>query len=170
MFTPWKKSYDQPRQLIKKQRYSFVNKGLSSKAMVYLVVMDGCDSWTIKKATHQRIDAFELWCWRRFLRAPWNARRSNQSLLKEISPGCSLDWKRVFAMISAFSQQNYQHLPFILYAKAKFACYSRYFLTSYFCIPVPYDEKDIFFRCQFQKVFVQNKTNNLKNKVKSIIL
>ena len=61
------------------------------KAMVFLVVMYGCESWTVKKAEHQRIDAFELWCWRRLLRVPWTARRSNQSLLKEISPGCSLD-------------------------------------------------------------------------------
>ena len=59
------------------------------KAMVFPVVMYGCESWTIKKAEHRRIDAFELWCWRRLLRAPWNARRSNQSILKEISPGCS---------------------------------------------------------------------------------
>ena len=91
MLSPWNKSYYQPRQLIKKQRYSFVNKGLSSKAMVYLVVMDGCESWTIKKAEHQRIDVFELWCWTRLLRVPWTARRSNQSILKEISPGCSLE-------------------------------------------------------------------------------
>ena len=61
------------------------------KAMVFLVVMYGCESWTIKKAEHQRIDAFELWCWRRLLRVPWTARRSKQSILKEISPGCS--WK-----------------------------------------------------------------------------
>ena len=60
------------------------------KAMVFPVVMYGCESWTIEKAEHQRIDAFELWCWRRFLRVPWVARRSNQSILKEISPGCSL--------------------------------------------------------------------------------
>ena len=60
------------------------------KAMVFPVVMYGCESWTIKKAEHQRTDAFELWCWRRLLRVPWTARRSNQSLLKEISPGCSL--------------------------------------------------------------------------------
>ena len=60
------------------------------KAMVFLVVMYGCESWTVKKAEHQRIDAFELWCWRRFLRVPWTARRSNQSILKEISPECSL--------------------------------------------------------------------------------
>ena len=60
------------------------------KAMVFLVVIDGCESWTIKKAERRRIDAFELWCWRRLLRVPWTARRSNQSILKEISPGCSL--------------------------------------------------------------------------------
>ena len=61
------------------------------KAMVFPVVMYGCESWTIKKAEHQRIDPFELWCWKRFLRVPWTARRSNQSILKEISPGCSLE-------------------------------------------------------------------------------
>ena len=61
------------------------------KAMVFPVVMYGCKSWTRKKAEHRRIDAFELWCWRRLLRVPWTARRSNQSILKEISPGCSLE-------------------------------------------------------------------------------
>ena len=61
------------------------------KAMVFPVVMYGCESWTVKKTEHQRIDAFELWCWRRLLRVPWTARRSNQSILKEISPGCSLE-------------------------------------------------------------------------------
>ena len=61
------------------------------KAMVFPVVMCGCESWTIKKAECQRIDAFELWCWRRLLRVPWTARRSNQSILEEISPGCSLE-------------------------------------------------------------------------------
>ena len=61
------------------------------KAMVFSVIMYGCESWTIKKAEHQRIDAFELWCWRRLLRVPWTARRSNQFILKEISPGCSLE-------------------------------------------------------------------------------
>ena len=61
------------------------------KAMVFPVVMNGCESWTIKKAEQRRIDAFELWCWRRLLRVPWTARRSNQSILKEISPGCSLE-------------------------------------------------------------------------------
>ena len=61
------------------------------KAMVFQAVMYECESWTIKKAEHQRIDAFELWCWRRLLRVPWTARRSSQSILKEISPGCSLE-------------------------------------------------------------------------------
>ena len=61
------------------------------KAMVFPVVMYGCESWTVKEAEHQRIDAFELWCWRRLLRVPWMARRYNQSILKEISPGCSLE-------------------------------------------------------------------------------
>ena len=61
------------------------------KAMVFPVVIYGCESWTVKKAEHQRIDAFELWCWRRLLRVPWIGRRSNQSILKEISPGCSLE-------------------------------------------------------------------------------
>ena len=61
------------------------------KAMAFPVVMYGCESWTINKAEHQRIDAFELWCWRKPLRVPWTARRSNQSILKEISPGCSLE-------------------------------------------------------------------------------
>ena len=61
------------------------------KAMVFPVVMYGCESWSVKKAERQKIDAFELWCWRRLLRVPWTARRSNQSILKEISPGCSLE-------------------------------------------------------------------------------
>ena len=61
------------------------------KAMVFPVVMYGCESWTIKKAERRRMDAFELWCWRRLSRVPWTARRSNQSILKEISPGCSLE-------------------------------------------------------------------------------
>ena len=64
---------------------------LPTKAMVFPVVMYGCESWTVKKAECRRIDAFELWCWKRVLRVPWTARRSNQSILKEISPGCSLE-------------------------------------------------------------------------------
>ena len=65
------------------------------KAMVFPVVMYECESWTVKKAEHQRIDAFEVWCWRRLLRVPWTARRSNKSILKEISPGCSLEGLRL---------------------------------------------------------------------------
>ena len=89
--TPWKESYDQPRQLIKKQRHYFANKVRLVKAMVFPVIMYGCASWNVKKAGHRRIDAFELWCWRRLLRVPWTARRSKQSILKEISPACSLE-------------------------------------------------------------------------------
>ena len=88
---PWKKSYDQCRQHIKKQRHYLPTKVHLVKAMVFPVVMCGCESWTIKKAEHWRIDAFELWCWRRPLRVPWTAGRSNQSFLKEISPGCSVE-------------------------------------------------------------------------------
>ena len=75
--TPWKKSYDKPRQHIIKQRHYFADKGSSSKAMVFPVVMYGCESWTIKKVEHQRIDTFLLWCWRRLLRVPWTERRYN---------------------------------------------------------------------------------------------
>ena len=67
------------------------NKVLSSQGYVFPVIMYGCESWTMKKAERQRIDALELWCWRRLLRVPWTARRSNQSILKEISPGISLE-------------------------------------------------------------------------------
>ena len=89
--TFWKESLDQPRQHIQKQRHYFANKVHLVKAMVLPVVMFGCESWTMKKAEHWRIDAFELWCWRRLLRVPWTARKSNQSILKEISPECSLE-------------------------------------------------------------------------------
>ena len=84
MLAPWKESYDQPRQHIQKQRHYFVNKGPSCQTMAFPVVMYACENWTIKKAEHWRIDAFELWFWRRLLRVPWTARRSNQSILKEI--------------------------------------------------------------------------------------
>ena len=75
------------------------------KAMVFPAVMCGCESWTVKKAEHRRIDAFELWCWRRLLRVPWTARRSNQSILKEISPGCSLE-----GMMLKMKLQYFGHL------------------------------------------------------------
>ena len=89
MLSPWKKSYDQPREHIEKQRHHFANKDPSSQ-MVFPVVMYRCESWTIRKAECQIIDAFELWCWRRLLRVPWTA-RSNQSILKEINPEYSLE-------------------------------------------------------------------------------
>ena len=89
--TPWKESYDQLRQHIKKQRYYFANKGPSSQSYGFSSSHYGCESWTIKKAECWRIDALELWCWRRLLRVPWTARRSNQSILKEISPEYSLE-------------------------------------------------------------------------------
>ena len=91
MLAPWKESQDKPRQRIKKQSTHFATKVHIVKAVVFPVVMYGCESWTIKTAEHQRIDAFELWCCRRLLRVPWTARRSNQSILKENSPGCSLE-------------------------------------------------------------------------------
>jgi len=75
------------------------------KAMVFPVVMYACKSWTVKKDEHRRIDAFELWCWRRLLRVPWTARRSNQSILKEISPGCSLE-----GMMLKLKLQYFGHL------------------------------------------------------------
>ena len=90
-------NYDQPRQHIKKQRHHFTTKVHRVKGMLFFpLVMYGCESWTIKKAEHRKIGAFELWCWRRLLRVLWTARRSNQSILKEISHGYSLEglmWK-----------------------------------------------------------------------------
>ena len=77
--------------ILKSRDITFSSKVCLVKAMVFPVVMYGCESWTMKKAEHQRIDAFELWCWRRLLRVPWNTRRSNQSILKEINPGISLE-------------------------------------------------------------------------------
>ena len=77
--------------ILKSRDITFPIKVCLVKAMFFLVVMYGCESWTIKKAEHRRTDASELWCWRRLLRVPWTARRSNQSILKEISPGCSLE-------------------------------------------------------------------------------
>ena len=77
--------------ILKRRDITLLTKVHPVQAMVFPGVMYGCESWTIKKAEHQRIDAFELWCWRRLLRVPWTARRSNLSILKEISPGCSLE-------------------------------------------------------------------------------
>ena len=91
MLAPWKKSYDKSRWCIKKQRHSLSTKFCIIKAMVFPIVMYRCESRTIKKAEHQRVYAFKLWCWRRLLRVPWTTRRSNQSILKEIYPEYSLE-------------------------------------------------------------------------------
>ena len=91
MLAPWKRSYDQPRQHIKSRDITLLTKVCLVKATVFPVVKYGRESWTVKKAEHRRTDAFELWCWRRLLRVPWTARRSNQSILKEISPEYSLE-------------------------------------------------------------------------------
>ena len=90
MLTHWKLSYGKSRQHIKEQRHYLSTKVHLVKALVFPVVMYGCESWTVKKAEHRGIDAFELWSWRRLLRVPWTARGSNQSTLKEISPEYSL--------------------------------------------------------------------------------
>ena len=96
MFTLGRKVMTNLDSIFKSRDVTLPTKVHLVKAMVFPVVMYGCESWTLKKAEHRRIDAFELWCWRRLLRVPWTARRSIQSILKEISPGCSLEelmWK-----------------------------------------------------------------------------
>ena len=91
MLTPWRKSYDNLDSILKSRDVTLPTKVHLVKAMIFPVVMYDCESWTIKKAESQRIDAFELWCWRRLLKVPWTTRRSNQSILKEISPEYSLE-------------------------------------------------------------------------------
>ena len=106
MLTPLKKSYNQCRQHIKMQRHYFANKGPSSQSYgFFLVVMYGSESWTIKKGECQRNDAFELWCWRRLLRVPWTARRSNQSILNKIILEYSLEW-----LLLKLKLQYFDHL------------------------------------------------------------
>ena len=90
-YAPWKKSYDQPKWISKSRDVTLPTKVCIVRAVVFPVVMFGCESWTIKKAEHWATDAFELWCWRRLLRVPWTSRRSNQSILKEISPEFSVE-------------------------------------------------------------------------------
>ena len=90
MLVPWKKSYEKP-SILKSRDITLLTKVCIVKAMVFPVVMYGCESWTIKKTECQRIDAFKPWCWRRVLRVPWTARRSNQSILKESNPEYSLE-------------------------------------------------------------------------------
>ena len=105
MLAPWKKNYDQPRQHIKSRDIILPTNVHVVKAVVFPVVMYGCESWVIKKAEHWRIDAFELLFWRRLLRVPWTSRRSNQSILKEISPKYSLE-----ALMLKLKHQNFGHL------------------------------------------------------------
>ena len=102
MLPPWKKSYDQ-LSILKSKDIILPTKVHLVKAMVLPVVMYGCESWTIKKVEHRRIDAFELWCWRKLLRVPWTARRSNQSILKDISLGCSLEGLMLKLKLQYFS-------------------------------------------------------------------
>ena len=104
MLGPWKKGYDQ-LSVLKSRDITLPTKVHLVKAMVFPVVMYGCESWTIKKAECQRIGGFELWCWRRLLRVPWTARRSDQSILKETSPRCSLE-----GLILRLKLQYFGHL------------------------------------------------------------
>ena len=105
MFPPWKESYDQPRQHIQKQRHYFANKGPSCQSYGFSSSHVGMWELDQIKAEHQKIDAFELWCWRRLLRVPWTARRSNQFILKEISPGITLE-----GMMLKLKLQYFGHL------------------------------------------------------------
>ena len=91
MIASGKESYDKPRQYIKKKDITLPTKVCLVKAVVFPIVMYGCESWTIKKSEHQRIDTFQLWCWKRLLRVPWTERRSNQTILKEINPEYSVE-------------------------------------------------------------------------------
>ena len=120
MLAPWKESYNQPRQHIEKQRHYFAKKVHLVKAMVFPVVIYGCEIWAIKKAEHQRTDAFKLWCWRRLLRVPWTARRSNQSILKEISPECFLE-----GLMLKLKLQYFGHLMWRVDSLEKPWCWER---------------------------------------------
>ena len=104
MLAPWKKSCDKPRQHIKNQIHTLPTKVHLVKTMVFPVVVYRCESWTIKKAEYQRMNAFGLWCWRRLLRVPWTSRRSNQSILKEINPEYSLE-----GLMLKLKLQNFGH-------------------------------------------------------------
>ena len=106
-FQPQHQSFQRTNldSILKSRDITLLTKVHIVKAMVFPVVMYGCESWTVKKAQHQRIDAFQMWYWRRLLRVPWTARRSNQSILKEISPGCSLE-----GMMLKLKLQYFGHL------------------------------------------------------------
>ena len=102
--SPWKESYDNLDSIFKSRDITLPTKVCLVKAMVFPVVMYGCESWTVKKAERRRTDAFELWCWRRLLKVPWTARRSNQSILKEISPGYSLEGMMLKLKLQSFGR------------------------------------------------------------------
>ena len=109
MLTPWKESYDHLDRILKSRDITLPTKVHLVKAMVFPVDIHGCESWTVKKAERQRIDAFELWCWRRLLRVPWTASRSNQFILKEISLECSLEGLMLKLMLK-LKLQYFGHL------------------------------------------------------------
>ena len=105
----WRKALTNPDSVLKSRDITLLTKVCVVKAMASPVVMYGCESWTIKKAEHQRIDAFELWCWRRLLRVPWTARRSNQSILKEINPEYS--WEGLMLKLQYFGHLMWRTDP-----------------------------------------------------------
>ena len=117
---PWKKSYDQPRQQFKSRDIILPKKLCLVKTMVFPVVIYGCESWTINKAERWRIDTFELGCWRRLLRVPWTARRSNQSILKEISLEYSLE-----GLMLKPKRQYFGHLVWRIDSLEKTWCWAR---------------------------------------------
>ena len=106
MLAPWKKIMTNLDSILKSRDITLSTKVRLVKAMVFLVVVYRCESWTTKKAERRRIDAFELWCWRRLLRVPWTARRSNQSILKEISPEYSLEGLMLKLKLQYFGQPD----------------------------------------------------------------
>ena len=120
MLAPWKKSYDQIDSILKSRDIALPKKVHLIKAMVFPVVMYGCESWTIKKAECQRTDTFQLWCWRRLLRVPRTARRSNQSILKEISPEYSLE-----GLMLKLKLQSFSHLMWRADSLEKTLCWER---------------------------------------------
>ena len=114
MLAPWKKSLSNLDNILKSRDITLTTKVRLVKAMIFPVVKYGCESWTIKKAECWRIDAFEIWCWRRLLTVPCSARRSNQSILKEISPGCSLE-----GLMLKLKLQYFGHLMWRVYSFEK---------------------------------------------------
>ena len=111
MLTPWEESYDNLDSILKSRDITLPTKVHLVKAVVFPVVMYGCESWTIKKTECGRIDAFEMWCWRRLLRVPWTARRSNQSILKEISSEYSPEWLMLKLKLQYFGHLMWTNDP-----------------------------------------------------------